>query len=277
MTKFQNADYLKHKQYAGADKLAARIRLHEQYSTNIVSVQVWEFDRILTAAPENAVVLEVGAGRGDLWKVNADRIPFGWQITLSDMSPGMLADCKTHLGADLAQRFAFEVADVQSMPFVDAQFDVVIANYMLYHVPDLPKGLSEIRRVLKPDGVFFAMTNGDNHMIELDRLIGQFAFADAQSFGLMNIRHAFTTQNGETALQAHFGSVKYEGFESGLRVTEVEPLLDYIASALDDPDTQMRSAHAQALALELRRQIERDGAIIITKETGLFTARGRNT
>lgn len=273
MNKFQNVDYLKSQQYAGADKLAARIRLHEQYSTGTGQIQPWEFDRILIATPEQATILEVGCGRGDLWQQNAERIPPGWQITLTDLSAGMLADCQRHLGAFLAQGFEFNVADVQALPFETAQFDVVIANYMLYHVPNLAQGIAEIRRVLKPGGTFFAMTNGDNHMIELESLINEFRQGDT-AFGLMGIRGAFTLQNGADALRQQFRDVEREDFDTGLRVTELQPLLDYVASTLDNPDVQMQTPHALALRAELQRQIDTEGAIDITKETGLFMARG---
>ena len=49
----------------------------------------------------------------------------------------------------------FECADIQNLPYQDASFDVVIANMMLYHVPDIARGLSEVRRVLRRDGRFF--------------------------------------------------------------------------------------------------------------------------
>jgi SAM-dependent methyltransferase len=277
MTKFQNADYLKSQQYAGADKLAARIRLHERFGTNTVSVQRWEFDRILSSLPTNTKVLEVGAGRGDLWVENRDRIPSGWQITLSDLSAGMLQDCKKHLGVGLASRFNFEIIDVQSIQYPEASFDAVIANYMLYHVPDLPKAILEIRRVLKPDGVLFAMTNGSNHIFELDNMMKQVGFIDDEGYGLMNVRDAFTTQNGAAKLRIQFEDVKLEIFDTALRVTELPPLMDYIASALDDPDNRMQSPQALALWRELEQRIAEDGAIYITKETGLFTARGRST
>ncbi len=45
-----------------------------------------------------------------------------------------------------------EVGDVQSLPFADAGFDCVIASWMLYHVPDLDLGVSEIARVLRAGG-----------------------------------------------------------------------------------------------------------------------------
>ena len=54
----------------------------------------------------------------------------------------------------------YRVIDIQDIPFADHEFDAVIANMMLYHVPDLQKGLREVKRVLKPDGTFYCATYG---------------------------------------------------------------------------------------------------------------------
>ena len=42
-----------------------------------------------------------------------------------------------------------DVVNIEAVPYADSSYDVVIANMMLYHVPDLHKGLSEVRRGLK--------------------------------------------------------------------------------------------------------------------------------
>ena len=49
-------------------------------------------------------------------------------------------------------KFTFGKIDAQSIPYEKDSFDAVIANHMLYHVPDLARTLSEIRRVLRPEG-----------------------------------------------------------------------------------------------------------------------------
>lgn len=69
-----------------------------------------------------------------------------------DFSPAMLKLAKKHLSDAL-----FIEGDAQSLGFEDGEFDVVVSNFGVCHVPDQPKTLSEIRRVLRPDGKF-AMT-----------------------------------------------------------------------------------------------------------------------
>jgi hypothetical protein len=116
------------------------------------------------------------------------------------------------------------------------------------------------------------MTNGIHHLAELEQIIHRVTSADPQSY-VMDVRGAFTLQNGGEQLGKAFAHVEREDFESNLRVRQLEPLLDYIASSLDDP-AHMETPHAQALIAELDRLIRTDGEIFITKETGLFTARG---
>ena len=47
-----------------------------------------------------------------------------------------------------------ELIDIQQIPYPDGSFDTAIANFMLYHVPDLPRAIGEVRRVLRPGGRF---------------------------------------------------------------------------------------------------------------------------
>ena len=95
-------------------------------------------------------MLELGCGTGLLWRENLGRVPHGWNITPSDAFQGMVQEaqqCLLHTDLELT----FEVVEAQSIPYEKHIFDVVIANHMLYHVPDLARALSEIRRVLKPE------------------------------------------------------------------------------------------------------------------------------
>ena len=89
------------------------------------------------------------------------------------MSDGMLDETRTNL-AQLGHSFTYSQADAQELPFHDASFDAVIANHMLYHVPDIPRALKEVRRVLKPSGFCYAATMGLANMREMDELAARF-------------------------------------------------------------------------------------------------------
>jgi ubiquinone/menaquinone biosynthesis C-methylase UbiE len=267
---FTDSEKLKNDQYRNVNNLQARIRLHERFSTSKVELFHWVFDHLLAAMPAQATLLEIGSGRGDLWKKNLNRIPSGWHIRLTDFSPGMLADCRSHLGEG-ASRFEFATVDAQAIPYDNAQFDAVIANFMLDHVANRPEAIREFRRVLKPGGKLFAMTVGENHLIELMDILHQFTPEAPLDFRVLG----FTVQNGAEQLRLGFSDVRFEPFPDSLYVTELQPLLDYVASSTTLWKDNL-SAHpdTQRFIADLEARIKREGGIHIQKESGLFIASG---
>ena len=142
---------------------------------------------------------------------------------------------------------------------------------MLYHVPDLPRSLAEIRRVLKPGGQLIAATNGTGHMRELNSLAGEF---DVQRSLTPDL--PFTLESGGAQLQPFFSSATRHDFVDSLAVTETEPLVAYILSMRMAFDffTPERIAKLRVLIDE---RIARDGVFHIGKSSGIFVCiRDRN-
>ena len=146
-------------QYATSARLETRISIHEKYSRNKQPFCEWIVSHYDLKPGEQA--LELGCGTGSMW--HGVTLPEGCHVVLTDLSAGMLETARqntAHLHAGYA------VCDAMALPFADASFDVVIANMMLYHVPDIDRALGEIRRVLKPEGRFFAATFGEHGAVE---------------------------------------------------------------------------------------------------------------
>lgn len=102
------------------------------------------------AAVAGKDVLDLCCGQGALTAMLLDA---GANITGLDFSKEMLAIAKTVApGADLWR------GDAAALPFEDASFDIVMCNFGMMHLPDQPKALAEIRRVLRPDGQFIMAT-----------------------------------------------------------------------------------------------------------------------
>ncbi|MBA2446217.1 MAG: class I SAM-dependent methyltransferase [Nocardioidaceae bacterium] len=104
------------------------------------------------------------------------RTPCGKQPQDLAAAANVLAPDDAVVATDLPLRFVeltaargtnAYVADVMRLPWADSSFDAVVAMWMRYHVPDLHQGLAEIRRALRPGGVFVAATNGNDHLVEL--------------------------------------------------------------------------------------------------------------
>ncbi|HET6625127.1 MAG TPA: methyltransferase domain-containing protein [Nocardioidaceae bacterium] len=134
-------------------------------------------------------ILEVGCGTGGFAQRLAAENP-ATAVVATDRSP-RLVELAAKRGVDAA------VADVQHLPFGDAELDVVVAMWMLYHVPDLDLALHEVRRVLRPGGVFVAVTNGEDHLAQL--------LAEAGGGPMIT---QFSSENGGEVLARHFDEVR---------------------------------------------------------------------
>jgi ubiquinone/menaquinone biosynthesis C-methylase UbiE len=137
-------------QYRNASNLSARQRIYKYVSPG-QSWFDWVFDQL--NLPGRARIPELGCGNAELWKANLKRLPRAWTITLSDASDGMVDTARQALNGHASQ-FSFNRFDAQSIPFEKAKFDAVIANHMLYHLPDRDRALAEVRRVLHEGGAF---------------------------------------------------------------------------------------------------------------------------
>jgi ubiquinone/menaquinone biosynthesis C-methylase UbiE len=146
------------------------------------------FAAVAEAKPQR--VLEVGGGEGELAERIQDEL--GAEVIGIDQSERMV-EIQQSKGIDA------RVGDVEELPFGDGEFDVAIAAWMLYHVPDLDRGLAELARVLKPGGRLVAVTNAADHLRELWDLAHRATSAGSFSFN---------SENAEELLRRHFASVE---------------------------------------------------------------------
>ena len=264
MSKFTDQQYLKSDQYRDSSNLDARVVIHQRFSTNPYGWFKWVFDTLLKL-PENTKILELGCGHGLLWKENIDRIPAGWNITLSDLSSGMLDAAWRNLVVS-GRAFQFKEIDAQSIPFEDEAFDALIANHMLYHVPDRPKAIAEIKRILKPGGRLIATTIGQNHLKEIANWIRYASPAsDFESFG-----SPFTLENGLEQLEQFFSQVTVSRYSDNLHVTEVKPIIAFILST--SHAAEIIEEELAKLEIELEQELKEKSKIFIQKDSGMFEA-----
>ena len=246
-------------QYQNALRLQTRISIHEKYSVNRQGFGNWIFSQY--DLPENAHILELGCGDGSMWRDHAQHLPAGVQLLLTDFSAGMLAETQKNVPDSPAIRF--QQVDIQSIPFESAAFDRVIANMMLYHVPDPDLGICEARRVLKPGGKFYCATYGENG-------IGAYVADMLAPYGAKKTGNTvFTLQNGASQLQKHFNHVEMRLYDDRLEITEPGDFADYILSMTSI------MALGSVPREELLRLIEArmvNGVLTVPKEYGIFIA-----
>ncbi len=96
--------------------------------------------------PRGERLIEIGAGFGRL----ADLYDGYQQVILMDYARTQLEEAQRYLGHD--DRFIYVVADVYRLPFVDNLFDALTMVRVMHHLTDVPAALSELYRVLIPNG-----------------------------------------------------------------------------------------------------------------------------
>ena len=113
---------------------------------------------LLRPVVRRKTVLELAAGTGLIAK---NIVSSADHIEATDASPEMIAEAKR---GNQSAKLHFSVQDMFHLPYADGSFDVVIAANALHIVPEPEKALSEIRRVLRDDGVLVAptFTHADN-------------------------------------------------------------------------------------------------------------------
>jgi ubiquinone/menaquinone biosynthesis C-methylase UbiE len=264
MQRFTDQKYLTQDQYKDASNLDARIEIHKRFSTNPQGWFNWIFDT-LVKLPAESKILELGCGSAEMWKECASRIPVSWVITLTDLSDGMLDAAWRNL-VPLGRSFKFEQMDAQSIPYGDETFDVVIANHMLYHVPDREKALSEIKRVLKDDGCLIATTIGKDHMQEIYQWLRRINTNPRPDMFV----NPFTLENGLQQLQNVFSQVRKSQYIDSLQVIEIDPLIAYLRSSIGVVD--LSEDKLGELKKDLTSVLEEEGKIFIAKDSGLFEA-----
>lgn len=253
-------------QYADSRKLGDRAALHRRFSTNAYPWMRWLFDQVMSLSPRQQV-LELGCGPGALWSANLDRMPALTRLVLSDISAGMVAEARANLQPAMPHA-AFSVIDAQSIPFPVESFDLVVANHMLYHVPDRPRALREIHRVLRPGGHLLASTISERHMIEVHDLIERFVASRPTDAELGR----FTLENGPGQLRDCFTEVDVRVYPNALRVTKPEPLMAWIRSTFDRPTTG-ELERLERLNAHLTNYLAEHGVLEITSASGVLVAR----
>jgi ubiquinone/menaquinone biosynthesis C-methylase UbiE len=105
--------------------------------------------RIAQLAPGQSV-LDVASGTGIAAAAAAQLVGPTGRVTASDVSPAMIGQARERLGT--LANVAYSVDDAQAMHFPNAAFDAVICNMGVMYLPAPPRGLTEMRRVLRTGG-----------------------------------------------------------------------------------------------------------------------------
>lgn len=192
--------------------------------------------------------VDTGCGWGRFAVVLASRLAPGAQLLCTDVFPGMVSSTRDAL-AKIEGDYSFAVADIENLPLRAESVDLAMANHVLYHLPNIGRGISELDRILTPGGKMLATTNADDIRIPI-------IDAHHETMRRLGIKvetkpaSIFSLENGRDLLSPWFEHVEEHVFEDTL-LSDAERLTSsYLNTGrfriVDEDD---------ALPLELRRRV----------------------
>lgn len=209
-------------EYATSDSLRVRLDTHRLHSETPDDLHA-RCRRLLQLCGRESI-LDVGPGPGEF---QADLLASGHrgQMVGLDLSKGMAHEASTRVPTA-----RWGVADAQALPLKNASFDRAVARHMLYHVPDIPSALRELKRVLRPRGRAVVTTNGAESLPSLRALRRR----ASEAFGLpappSDAGGAFSSKNASRLLRGVFDRVEGITVENALTFTEAAPAVRYVES-----------------------------------------------
>ena len=228
----------------------------------------WLFDLVGGAEHPLEPIVDVGTGGGQYLTALGGGRRLGM-----DLSLGMLTSL-----ASSAPELPLVQADAQQLPLASALAGTVLANHMLYHVPDIDLAISELYRAVRADGVVVVVTNGAGHLGQLtalrDRAIGHLA---GQPFHLETSAKRFTLEEGVELLSRYFPRVECHHRRAELIVPGAEPVMRHLASAVglapSLPDGVSFDAMLAAAEPLVREVVDTDGCFRVDVHAGAFVCR----
>jgi SAM-dependent methyltransferase len=260
--------------YATEGPLSVRFRTHRLYTRPQVDFTAWVLDHVPWRGDER--VLDIGCGAGVYIELVCRRLASGGRMLAGDISWGMLRDVAAK---SLPACVALLNADAMRPPLPDGCCDVVLANHMLYCVPQIERAVAEIHRVLRPGGHFVAATNARNSMQAFIAEVEEAGRALGYPIEIPAVpaRVRFTLENGWSFLSPCFPDVELDVIESALVFPEPAPAVAYIDSLRDAYEPRLPEGLAwEALIEQVERQIHSRiaarGEYRVAKTTGVFVA-----
>ncbi|NOU92104.1 methyltransferase domain-containing protein [Paenibacillus sp. LMG 31456] len=245
-------------QYKDSEPLRVRANTHRLYSERMINLDA-EAQKLMDLDGSEAV-LDVGCGPGVFLRYLKGHGHTGRLVGL-DQSLGMIAEAQD----DSIEGF---VGDAQQLPFEEGAFQRVSARHMLYHVPNIPMALEEMKRVLSSKGTVLVTTNSQGSlsgMRELrNQMLSSFGYQEASTADTLPI-NTFCIENADEILEAAFSSVQKVVYQNALIFRNSDPIAAYVGtmlSMLNIPNDEKLYAEMRMwLKVEAERMLRHHGGV----------------
>jgi len=162
----------------------------------------------------------------------------------------------------------------------DEAYDLIIACYSLYFFPHLIK---DIARILKPDGLFIAVTHSEHTLREaiefVPRCMKKLGMAFPENLHLNRLFMEFSLENGMDRLMPHFSRVDKIDFQNALEFNrdQVEDCIYYIEKKKHLIYKEVMTAYpdqvidlSSCLSQSLYGHVKKAGKIVLNKNDAIF-------
>lgn len=257
-------------QYSDSSRLQTRIEAHRRFSERSDSFVAWVIDGLDVGSDD--LVLDSGCGYGACFDELRRR---GARVVGIDRSAAMVGQAPRP-GCTVFP-LGLGVGDLQSLPIADGTMDRVLANYVLFHVPDLALALREIRRVLKSGGRAVLTTNASDSQAVLIELHG--LAARAAGYTPLPRRTRRFTELEEPLVAAEFVQCRLDIWVDAFLFPTVSDAMRYYATGPIDAiaDRPANNSHRAAITTKMtdliQREIDRHGVLRVPKRAIRYTVR----
>ncbi|WP_155893966.1 class I SAM-dependent methyltransferase [Cystobacter fuscus] len=261
--------------YGSTDDYKVRSSGWDEYRVNPTSVVEWVLGKIPLEG--RSAILDAGCGLGRFALAAAERSPAGSVVTALDLSAAMVDAVRTEArGRQLA--IEVSVAGIEELPHPAETFDVVLCNYVLYHVESIPKAIGELARVLKPGGRLVSVVPAFRWLHEL---------IDWQDRALLRLGHdidgplfkptgtdRFCEENAPRYLRERFRVMSRERYDGTMRFPSVEVLLHHYRHTMRFKNAVAAGVDAEVLAAAvgelMSETLAREGHLQVTSQNTCF-------
>lgn len=203
-------------------------------------------------------VLDLGCGYG--WFEDGTRGGFNLVLGIDCLAENESSFLRAARGISKTALFQKRILPCPiDMP--DGSFDLVVSAYSLYFFPE---EIEEVKRLLRPSGMFLAITHSESMLREGEKF---FDFTN-----LRRVIRGFSAENGEEALRAHFQDVRYIDYRNAIVFSRYEK--KDLAGYIDfKREFILRDADPEKVMITMLDELERKGTMRFNKDDRIFLAR----
>jgi SAM-dependent methyltransferase len=162
----------------------------------------------------------------------------------------------------IAKKSLFERIQLPSpIEMPSDSFDLVVSAYSLYFFPE---AITEVKRLLRPEGVFLVITHSESMLIEGEDF-----------FNFSNLREVirnFSAENGEAALKKYFSRIKSIDYQNALLFTKNDS--DHLAQYIDfKKEFISKDVNPEVVRDKMLEELKKKGSVKLNKDDRIFIAR----